>query len=47
MMAQLGYYMPWYLLGSVLALIGGSLLYTINLGLATVGCTATLSWLPL
>ncbi|KAL2821425.1 major facilitator superfamily domain-containing protein [Aspergillus cavernicola] len=30
LMAQLGYYMPWYLLGSILALIGSSLFYTIT-----------------
>lgn len=31
MMAKLGYYMPWYFLGSILALIGASLLYTVHL----------------
>ncbi|KAL5040885.1 hypothetical protein BDW71DRAFT_213607 [Aspergillus fruticulosus] len=30
LMAQFGYYMPWYLLGSVLALVGSALLYTID-----------------
>ncbi|KAL4772928.1 efflux pump antibiotic resistance protein [Aspergillus nidulans var. acristatus] len=30
LMAKLGYYMPWYLLGSILALIGSTLLYTIE-----------------
>ncbi|KAI1147628.1 major facilitator superfamily-domain-containing protein [Nemania diffusa] len=29
-MAQLGYYMPWYLIGSALALAGSVLLYTIH-----------------
>jgi hypothetical protein len=31
MMTKVGYYMPWYLVGSVLALIGSALLYTIDL----------------
>lgn len=31
MMAKVGYYMPWYLFGSVLAVIGSALLYTIDL----------------
>ncbi|KAL3466164.1 efflux pump antibiotic resistance protein [Aspergillus heterothallicus] len=30
LMANLGYYMPWYMLGSILALIGSALLYTIT-----------------
>jgi hypothetical protein len=30
MMAKVGYYMPWYLTGSILSLIGASLLYTIH-----------------
>ncbi|KAK7744557.1 hypothetical protein SLS53_003442 [Cytospora paraplurivora] len=30
MMAQVGYYMPWYLVGSALALVGSALLYTID-----------------
>lgn len=30
-MVQVGYYMPWYLLGSALALVGSVLLYTIDL----------------
>ncbi|KAL8873419.1 MAG: hypothetical protein Q9174_001114 [Haloplaca sp. 1 TL-2023] len=30
LMPKFGYYMPWYLVGSVLALIGSSLLYTIR-----------------
>ncbi|KAL3477159.1 major facilitator superfamily domain-containing protein [Aspergillus californicus] len=30
-MAQLGFYMAWYLLGNVLALVGSALLYTIDL----------------
>ncbi|KAG4223466.1 hypothetical protein PC116_g28068 [Phytophthora cactorum] len=29
-MAQIGYYMPWYVLGSALALAGSALLYTID-----------------
>lgn len=29
-MAQVGYYMPWYLVGSILALAGSALLYTID-----------------
>ena len=33
LMAKLGYYMPWYVLGSMLALIGSSLLYTIHVGI--------------
>ncbi|ROV88575.1 hypothetical protein VPNG_10240 [Cytospora leucostoma] len=31
-MAQVGYYMPWYLVGSALALVGSALLYTIDAG---------------
>jgi len=31
MMPKTGYYMPWYLFGSVVALIGSALLYTIDL----------------
>ncbi|EED14520.1 efflux pump antibiotic resistance protein, putative [Talaromyces stipitatus ATCC 10500] len=31
MMAKLGYYMPWYLLGAIFALIGSCLLHTIDL----------------
>lgn len=31
MMAKLGHYMPWYLAGSTLALIGSSLLYTVDI----------------
>ncbi|KAL2833999.1 efflux pump antibiotic resistance protein [Aspergillus pseudoustus] len=30
LMAQFGFYMPWYLLGSILALVGSALLYTIS-----------------
>lgn len=30
-MAQVGYYMPWYLVGSALALVGSALLYTIDI----------------
>lgn len=30
MMAKVGYYMPWYLAGSALALVGSALLYTID-----------------
>ena len=35
MMGKLGYYMPWYLLGSVLSLIGGALLHTISVDSST------------
>ncbi|KAI4104568.1 MAG: hypothetical protein L6R37_003172 [Teloschistes peruensis] len=30
MMPKFGYYMPWYLVGSILALIGSALLYTVD-----------------
>jgi hypothetical protein len=30
LMSKFGYYMPWYLLGGILAVIGGALLYTVN-----------------
>jgi hypothetical protein len=33
-MAQVGYYMPWYLVGSALALVGSALLYTIDVDTA-------------
>ncbi|KAI9046258.1 uncharacterized protein KD926_004096 [Aspergillus affinis] len=33
LMAKVGYYMPWYVLGSILALIGSCLLYTIHVGM--------------
>ncbi len=35
MMGKLGYYMPWYLLGGVLSLVGGTLLYTITVNCST------------
>lgn len=35
MMGKLGYYMPWYLLGGVLSLVGGALLYTITANCST------------
>lgn len=35
MMGKLGYYMPWYLLGSILSLIGGALLHTISVDSST------------
>ena len=33
-MAKIGYYMPWYLVGGVLSLIGGALLHTTNVNTA-------------
>ena len=32
LMGKLGYYMPWYLLGGCLTLIGGTLMYTVDQG---------------
>lgn len=35
MMTQLGYYMPWYLIGATIALVGSALMHTIDLEMST------------
>lgn len=35
MMSKYGYYMPWYLAGGILALIGSALMYTVDLNTST------------
>ncbi|KAL4940984.1 hypothetical protein BDV06DRAFT_230037 [Aspergillus oleicola] len=35
LMSKFGYYMPWYLLGGILSLVGSILMYTIKLGTST------------
>ena len=45
LMSKYGYYMPWYLVGSCLALIGSALMYTVKLDTSTskiYGCTVLL-----